>query len=351
MRLPLTLQDFMSLFVPAAVLSYLCIRFVLMPLSHRTGMLVDTPNERSLHQAPKARIGGIGILISALAALLALGSRIAPWPHWQILLGSITLALFVLSVIDDARSMSSMVRLACHVLAASALTIGLEGTPLPQDVHSWICLAAVVFCVSWWTNLNNFMDGADGMAGGMAVIGFAAFAGAFEAESSMGAGLSQMAVVISGASAGFLLLNFSPSRVFMGDAGAIPLGFLAAAFSWMGFKYALCPLWFGPVVFSAFIVDATVTLIRRIWAREPFWKAHRRHYYQRLILGGWSHRKTCFLYYFLMLWSTYCALSAKNSPQSWMWLVPLVLTYVTLIAVLEWRFHQEKQNGKNSGTG
>src|SRR5207344_2645488 len=105
---------------------------------------------------------------------------------------------------------------------------------------------------------------------------------------------------ISAAAAGFLIFNFPPAKIFMGDVGSIPLGFLAGAIGVTGWQQGLWPLWFPLVVFAPFIVDATVTLARRVLRGEAVWQAHRSHYYQRIILTGWSHRRTALAEYALM---------------------------------------------------
>src|SRR5690606_5547729 len=97
--------------------------------------------------------------------------------------------------------------------------------------------------------------------------------------------------VIASAAAGFLVWNFPPARIFMGDTGSSALGLIAGALSLLGDRRGLFPLWVALLVFSPFLLDATVTLIRRAGRRERFWEAHRSHYYQRLALR-WGHRKT-----------------------------------------------------------
>ncbi|MBL8520188.1 MAG: glycosyltransferase family 4 protein [Betaproteobacteria bacterium] len=310
---------------------------------------MDRPNERSLHSTIRPRVGGAGLLAGAAAALWILSPAAVASAPWIWILGGCMLALFLLSLADDLVGLNTWIRLACHALVALAfLTIVEAGPTAPWMPTAWAAAACVAGGV-WWTNLNNFMDGADGLAGGMATFGLLSLGLVALTEKPAGEAIGLLALALSGASAGFLLLNFQPARVFMGDAGSIPLGFAAAALSWLGTLHALWPWWFGPAVFSVFIVDATVTLLRRIASGQRFWQAHRDHYYQRLILAGWSHRRTCVVYYFLMLASTICALLAKSSTAPWTWLTGVVITYAALIAVCEWRFHQEKQDRKVSG--
>jgi UDP-N-acetylmuramyl pentapeptide phosphotransferase/UDP-N-acetylglucosamine-1-phosphate transferase len=160
-------------------------------------------------------------------------------------------------------------------------------------------------------NLYNFMDGMDGIAGGMAVFGFGTFA-----VFGLLAGATLFSVlnlIIAAAALGFLVFNFPPARIFMGDVGSSTLGLLAAALSLWGVRDGIFPFWIALLVFSPFIVDATVTLLRRLWRRERIWHAHKTHYYQRLVQAGWGHRKTVLLEYAIMLG---CGISALWSMRA-----------------------------------
>jgi UDP-N-acetylmuramyl pentapeptide phosphotransferase/UDP-N-acetylglucosamine-1-phosphate transferase len=159
------------------------------------------------------------------------------------------------------------------------------------------------------TNLFNFMDGSDGLAGGMAAIGFATLAAAAGSAGAIAVALA--ATAIASASVGFLLHNLPPARAFLGDCGAVPLGFLAGAIGLYGALGSLWPLWFPVLVFSPFIADATVTVALRIWRRERFWRAHRSHFYQRLVLAGWTPRRLAASAYALMIAAAASALAAR----------------------------------------
>jgi hypothetical protein len=154
------------------------------------------------------------------------------------------------------------------------------------------------FAMLWVTNLFNFMDGADGLAGGMALFAFGTYGYVAAATGVMPLGLWSLAV--AGAAAGFLLFNFSPARVFLGDGGSITVGFLAGAFGIWGWAADAWPVWFPFLVSAPFFLDATATILRRMLSGEPFWRAHREHYYQRMIRSGWSHRRTALCEYMLM---------------------------------------------------
>jgi len=260
---------------------------LLLALLRRRTLPLDHPNERSLHDAPVPRVGGLA-LVPAIAAGWVFVPTAAPWSIW-----APAALLFALSFLDDLRDLPVRVRLVAHLIAA-AMTAGT--LVLPEA--GWLAALGALLFIAWTTNLYNFMDGSDGLAGGMALIGFSGYAiGAWLGGAEA---LAFACLSISAASGVFLCFNFHPARVFLGDAGSIPLGFLAAALGVHGWIDGLWPVWFPPVVFSPFIVDASVTLMRRALRGERVWQAHRQHYYQRLVRSGWGHRRTALGEYVLM---------------------------------------------------
>ena len=191
-------------------------------------------------------------------------------------------------------------------------------------------------------NLYNFMDGADGLAGGMAVIGFGTL-GLAAIESAPE--LAAAGLCIAAAAGGFLWHNFHPARVFLGDAGSIPLGFLAGTLGLIGWSKGLWPLWFPVLVFSPFVVDATLTLVSRILRGRKPWQAHREHAYQRMVAGGLGHRRTALLWYLLMAASAASALLALRLSvvMQWSMVVGWALIYGILAAVTYKRFPTASQ--------
>lgn len=252
-------------------------------LKRANDLPVDRPNERSLHQRPTPRIGGLALFPGIVLAVLIAGGR------EPLVLALLALAgvLFVLSIVDDWRGLPAGLRFGIHFFISAGFTVWLDGV-------SPLALAGA-FALTWMTNLYNFMDGANGLAGGMTVIGFGVL--------GLGSGESVPTVLVCatiGAALSFLRYNFDPARVFLGDAGSIPLGFLAGAISFAGVARGHWPLWFPLLVFAPFVLDATVTLLRRMARREKVWAAHRQHYYQRLVRMGWSHRRLAMAEYALM---------------------------------------------------
>lgn len=262
----------------------LVLTFILM--TGKAGFIVrDIPNERSLHSTPVPRVGGIALM----AGVLSGWALLMPFLAWWIMLPAA--GLFALSLLDDARSLSPQTRLIGHILAALVAVTG-AGVPLLWSVP-------VLLFIVWMTNLYNFMDGSDGLAGGMALFGFGCYgAGAWLAGHEMFALLN---FLVAAAALGFLVFNFHPARVFMGDAGSIPLGFLAAVFGVSGWQAGHWSFWFPLLVFSPFAVDATMTLFKRMRRGEKLSQAHRSHYYQRLVQMGLGHRNTALVEYALML--------------------------------------------------
>jgi len=167
------------------------------------------------------------------------------------------------------------------------------------EPYGWMMALCAAVAVVWMANLYNFMDGSDGLAGGMTVIGFG-----YYGLIAYLAGNNDFAVLnfsIAAAAGAFLLHNFYPARIFLGDVGAIPLGFLAAALGILGWMDNLWSLWVPVLIFSPFIADSTVTLIKRLLRGKKIWQAHREHYYQRLVQSGFGHRNTALSAYALML--------------------------------------------------
>jgi UDP-N-acetylmuramyl pentapeptide phosphotransferase/UDP-N-acetylglucosamine-1-phosphate transferase len=291
--------------------------------SRAAALALDHPNARSLHATPTPRLGGVGIIAGIGAA----------WGYASSSINAVVLValglLVAISLLDDLKNIGAGWRMAAH-LASAALA---SATVLQGQAPGLIALSAVA--IAWMINLYNFMDGSDGLAGGMAVIGFGTYGIAAYLAGDISFAVANFAVAAS--ALGFLLFNFPPARIFMGDVGAIPLGGLAAIFNLMGWLRGDWPVWFGIIVFSPFIVDASCTLIKRIARRAKVWQAHREHYYQRLIQHGWGHRKTALAEYTLMLACAGAALvSAKAEFVVQVCVVSAIaLAYVAVIYALE----------------
>jgi len=303
------------------------------PLAAR---IVDRPGERSLHARDMPRFGGLGLMAGALPVVYFFGDG------GLRLVAAAAVLLAVVSFVDDLRSLPVAVRLPCH-LAAAAVAVAVAGVGASPGAIAFAVLAFLG--IAWMTNLFNFMDGADGLAGGMAAIGFGAFgvAALFAGDAALG----NASFAIAAAALGFLVFNAPPARVFMGDAGSVPLGFLAGAVGWIGVARELWPSWFPPLVFSPFVVDATVTLARRAIAREPILRAHRSHYYQRLVLGGWSHRRLAAWAWALMALAAASALLALERHPAVQGAI--IFAWVAAYAIVIARIDRRHPRGSGGG--
>jgi len=285
---------------------------------------LDQPNARSLHARPVPRVGGLALMAGLVAGgLLAGGNAV-------LLASAVVLAL--VSLADDLRGLPVPVRLAAHLLAAAAVVLGLSaGAALPA-------VALAIALIAWMTNLFNFMDGADGLAGGMALLGFGAYGVAARAAGADA--IAGLAWCAAAAAAGFLVFNFHPAKVFLGDCGSIPLGFLAGGLGWLGWHEGVWPAWFPAVAFAPFVIDASATLGIRLRRGERVWHAHREHYYQRMVRIGWGHRRTALVAYLLMGLSAALALALRTAdgPAQAVGLATLALAFVVLMRAFDRRW-------------
>ncbi|MGZ5583280.1 MAG: MraY family glycosyltransferase [Usitatibacter sp.] len=321
----MSVQWLLALLLPGAVAWGI---IAMLRLSRWAAVLADHPNERSLHVSPLPRLGGLGVMAGALPVAAAMASG----PLAAIL--ACAFALTLISLADDVRSLPIQVRLPAHFTAATVAVLAAAAPQLNPFAWGWIEACVAIVALVWMTNLFNFMDGSDGLAGGMAVLGFATLAVAAASAGAMS--LAFVAASIASASAGFLLQNFPPARVFMGDAGSIPLGFLAGALGLHGALAGAWPLWFPVLVFSPFIVDASVTIMSRLVRGERIWLAHRSHYYQRLVLAGWTRRRLALGAYALMAAAAASALAGRQAAPMlqcgiiFSWLVIYLLLLVAI---------------------
>ena len=295
-------------------------------------LLLDHPNVRSLHTVPTPRTGGVAIIGSLFLGLIA--ARVleilvmkesifgSGWLHLESGILGMTMLLGLVSFVDDRGGVPVWFRLGCQ-LAASGILALVAGLVLPAiEIPflgtielGWLGAPITILLLVWITNLYNFMDGMDGFAGGMTVLG-----SGFMAYFAWKAGhefILLSALLLSVSSAGFLVYNFPPAKIFMGDVGSISSGFLCGALIILGCRDRVFDFWVPFILFSPFILDATVTLIGRVWQREKIWVAHRTHYYQRLVLSGWGHRKAVLAEYVVMAMCGGFALFYQYASEEW----------------------------------
>ena len=314
---------------PVIAFTVTFLALILLLKTRLVNLTLDQPNHRSLHTDATPRTGGLAIMAGVMIAW----SLITQEWLWLALLTVLT----AISLIDDMRGLSVRWRLLAQLVICALFVLA--------NVHglAWWWLVVVVLVMTWMVNLYNFMDGADGLAGGMALFGFG-----FYGMAAYLAGDAHFAVMsgsIAAAASAFLLFNFHPARIFMGDAGSVPLGFLAGSMGLYGWQRGLWPVWFPALVFSPFIVDASVTLLKRLLYGEKIWQAHKEHYYQRLVQMGWGHRKTAIVEYLLMFAAGGSAVLLLNQAKSIVlaaWAVWIML-YLALMWVIDKRWFASKR--------
>ena len=296
----------------------------------RRGVL-DHPNERSSHTAPTPRGGGLVVAVVILMAYV-LGSWLL---DFEISVGFLAGSLVVVAVswLDDVYSISFVWRLLVQSAAAACVmldlghlsTVATTGSAAPLDLGMFGVPITFLWII-WLVNAYNFMDGIDGIAGIQAV---AAASGWLLAGLASG---SSAVFILSGtvllAALAFLLHNWSPARIFMGDAGSAFLGFTFASMPLM-FRSSTATdngtaAFIGILVVWMFIFDSVFTIIRRLINGEKVWQAHRQHLYQRLVISGYSHQRTTLIYgVFSLAIAISAGLSAGENPR--------IPTYIALV--------------------
>jgi UDP-N-acetylmuramyl pentapeptide phosphotransferase/UDP-N-acetylglucosamine-1-phosphate transferase len=254
--------------------------------------LLDRPNERSSHALPTPTGGGIAVTTVLVLALIVLWSRqgVAIPDTWPVIAPMIGLGL--ISWIDDVRNLGALPRLAAQIVAVACGIWALPGPwhAVSAGVPAWLFAVALGLAWVWFINLFNFMDGIDGIAGAETLVigaGVAIVAGGLAGSATLP--LWPAAIVTIAAIAGFLAWNWHPAKIFLGDVGSVPLGFLLG---WLLLFLALNGQWAAAVILPLYyLADATVTLVKRLSRGERIWRAHRSHFYQTAVAAGRSHAR------------------------------------------------------------
>jgi UDP-N-acetylmuramyl pentapeptide phosphotransferase/UDP-N-acetylglucosamine-1-phosphate transferase len=269
------------LFATAAAAAFLGTAALLPFLRERA--ILDHPNERSSHHTPTPKGGGIVVIAVVLVAWIGIGIVFESGPFLTWIMPATVFVLAVLSWVDDLRGLPPALRLLFQI---TAVCVALALRPEPALVFQGVLPVTLdVFAAGllwvWFINLFNFMDGIDGITGAQALV------------IGLGIGLvssgpaALLGVIIAGAALGFLKWNWHPAKVFLGDVGSVPLGFLLG---WLLLDLAAAGHWAAALILPAYyLFDATITLIRRAVRGEKIWQAHRQHFYQKAVQRGLSH--------------------------------------------------------------
>ena len=247
----------------------------------RRWQILDLPNERSSHELPTPHGGGVPLVLALLVGLACAAVFGTHWSSHYLWLAAGAVLLMSLGVLDDLRGLSVRSRFALYSLVC-VLTVVLLLDPFGSASLAMLALAVVAaFALLWMLNLYNFMDGIDGIAGVQCFLACCSAA----LLSWLGSGDGQYALfclLLAAAHAGFLVWNWPPARLFMGDAGSVPTGYLLGALAIAGTVEGQLNIAAWLILLAAFITDASYTLLKRIIAGQPFTRPHREHAYQRL---------------------------------------------------------------------
>jgi Fuc2NAc and GlcNAc transferase len=255
--------------------------------------ILDIPNVRSSHSAPTPRGGGLAIVAAFMGALVLLALTGMLQINVTLLLIAGGGAVAATGYLDDRRSLPASVRICVHIIAATLAVFVLGGITQQSlrivGLHGiWAGALLAVMALTWSTNLFNFMDGIDGIAGSEAV--FVAAAGAVLNWGYGGnTGLTAAMLVLAAATCGFLIWNWPPARIFMGDVGSGFLGFTLAVLGLAASRNGATPIEVWAILSGVFLVDSTVTLLRRIVRGDRWFEAHRLHAYQCLARRWGAH--------------------------------------------------------------
>lgn len=300
-------MPYLPIIIAAVVIAFVNYLFTKWFIKYaRVKRITDIPSERSSHVRPTPRGGGVGfvgfLFIAFLAYLIIFGTQLGI--EFLIFL----IALFFISVLgwfDDRNNLSRRTRFGVQLFASLLILIfiqNLDHITIPTFEPLSLGILGVIVGIVWITgvtNIYNFMDGVDGLSSVQAIsatTGWCILFYIYQMQDLFALNLFVAAGVI-----GFLLLNWSPARIFMGDVGSLFLGFLFGVMPLIASAYSDQidvgdALWFGAILLWPFLFDGAFTIIRRLLKGENIFEAHRSHLYQRLNIIGWSHKKISLLY-------------------------------------------------------
>lgn len=310
--------------------------FAIANLIRRNGdrlSLVQVPNHRSSHVKPTVSGGGLGIAVAGTAgsALLLAGA-----PSGLLTVTLVSAIGATMGFLDDRLDLPARYRIVAHFILVGVLLFALGPLPAPELIPGVpivpIIIAILLVLGVWWINLFNFMDGIDGIAAMEAVFVLGA-ATSFILWASPGTetwGPVPTMIVVCAACLGFLLLNWPPAQIFMGDAGSNYLAFVILGVSLISIAAGTMTYAVWAILPAAFVADATVTLLRRILHGERWFAAHRLHAYQKLSRRWNGHLPSTLLYAAINVAWLYPLAYWANAQPGIEWFIA-VLAYIPLV--------------------
>lgn len=295
----------------------------------------DKPNHRKVHVRIMPRLGGLAIFLSFLIGVLIIrpDGEYSEY-HLSIIIGSVIVILT--GMLDDIKEISPKLKLAGQIAAAAVVVVwgGLkvEFINLPFGGHIDFGFLSIPMTMIWIigiTNAINLIDGLDGLAGGVSTIALLTIAGMSMIQGHIY--VSVMALLVAASTSGFLIYNFHPAKIFMGDTGALFLGYVIGVLSLLGYKnVTFISLIIPVIVLGVPISDTFFAIIRRLVNKQPLSAPDKSHLHHCLLRSGFTHRQTVLLIYAM---STVFGLAAFIFSQATV--MGSIIVILTLLIVIE----------------
>lgn len=306
---------------------------VVIKMAHHVNAL-DIPNERKVHKDPMPRMGGLAIFIGFLVGYMLFCNQTVQMN--SILIGSFFIIL--LGIFDDIKPISPKIKFCGQLLAALIVTY--YGNVVMQDISAlgiyinfgiFAKPITILFIVSV-INCLNLIDGLDGLAGGISSIFFMTITVISTLQGSISGLDVSLTLIMIGATLGFLLYNFHPAKIFMGDSGSMFLGYMIAVISLLGFKNVTLTSFIVPVLILAIpILDTLFAIIRRLLKGESFAKADKEHFHHQILKMAGNQTKTVLIIYLMqILFSLASIVYVLRNPKLGQ------IIYIIILAIILW---------------
>ena len=306
---------------------------VVIKIAHHVNAL-DMPNERKVHKEPMPRMGGLAIFIGFLVGYMLFCNQTVQMN--SILIGSFFIIL--IGIFDDIKPLTPSIKFCGQLLAA--IIVVCYGNVVMQDISAFglyinfgmFAIPITILFIVSVINCLNLIDGLDGLAGGISTIFFITITVISTLLGNVSSLDTSLTLIMIGACLGFLLYNFHPAKIFMGDSGSMFLGYMIAVISLLGFKNVTLTSFFVPVLILAIpILDTLFTIIRRLLKGESFAKADKEHFHHQILKMAGNQTKTVLIIYFIqILFSIASIVYVLRNPKLGQ------IIYIIILAIILW---------------
>ena len=306
---------------------------VIIKIAHHVNAL-DMPNERKVHKEPMPRMGGLAIFIGFLVGYMLFCNQTVQMN--SILIGSFFIIL--IGIFDDIKPLTPSIKFCGQLLAA--IIVVCYGNVVMQDISAFglyinfgmFAIPITILFIVSVINCLNLIDGLDGLAGGISTIFFITITVISTLLGNVSSLDTSLTLIMIGACLGFLLYNFHPAKIFMGDSGSMFLGYMIAVISLLGFKNVTLTSFFVPVLILAIpILDTLFAIIRRLLKGESFAKADKEHFHHQILKMAGNQTKTVLIIYFIqILFSIASIVYVLRNPKLGQ------IIYIIILAIILW---------------